>query len=88
MSTTSSSSNINSIRTNSDDVIYKDFRDGMRNQARDHVRLAGDLTRSIIKKSSILPNTINNFCQLDKQFENIENNLNKVRVLSRDHTRE
>lgn len=65
-----------------DDVIYKEFRDSMRNQACEQVRLAGDLVKSVVKKTS-LTQTINNFSQLDQHLENIENNLNKVRVLTR-----
>lgn len=72
----------NSTSNSSDDVIYKDFRDGMRNQAREQVRLAGELVKSVVKKTS-LTQTINNFGQLEQHFENIENNLNKVRVLTK-----
>lgn len=72
----------NSASDSSDDVIYKDFRDGMRNQAREQVRLAGDLVKSVVKKTS-LTQTINNFGQLEQHLENIENNLNKVCVLTK-----
>lgn len=78
--------NISNNQANSDDVIYKDFRDGMKNQAREQVRLAGEVVRSVVKRSTITQ-TINSFCQLEQHFENIENNLNKVRVLTKPTTK-
>lgn len=67
------------------DVIYKDYCDGMKNHSRDHIRSAGNIARSITKGAthSTLASTILNFVQIEPHLENIENNLNKVCVLTK-----
>ena len=70
-------------------TIYRDFCNGMRNQSREQIRLAGDIARRISRGSSLFktPDTLNtaatNFCQVEVNLENIENNLNKVSALTR-----
>lgn len=74
-------------------TIYRDFSNGMNNQSREIVRLIGDITRRISKGASVskqiepLNSAYANFCQIEVNLENIENNLNKVYALSRQTTK-
>lgn len=76
-------------RQNTSNTIYRDFCIGMRNQARDQLRLAGEIARrssqgtSSSRNSDILYTAAHNFAQLETNLENIENNLNKVCALTR-----
>lgn len=70
----------------SNEAIYKYFCDGMKNQSRDQIRIAGDVARLATKNyhsSGSIESTISNFSQIESQLENIENNLNKVCCLTR-----
>lgn len=70
-------------------TIYRDFCNGMKNQSREQVRLAGDIARKITrgsgqtKSSDTLSGVTLNFCQIETHLDNIENNLNKVSALTR-----
>lgn len=70
-------------------TIYKEFCNGMRNQSREHIRLAGNIARRISRGTNLsrTSDTLNtsaaNFCQIETHLENIENNLNKVSALTR-----
>lgn len=72
-----------------ENTIYKDFCNGMRNQSREQVRLAGEIARRISKgtpssrPSDTLISAATNFYQIETNLENIENNLNKVCALTR-----
>lgn len=76
-------------RTNTNNTIYREYCNGMKNQSREHIRLAGEIARRLTKTtfpskpSDNLNVAITNFCQLEVHFENIENNLNKVCALTR-----
>lgn len=75
-----------------DTTIYKDFCDRMKNQSREQLRIAGDIAKRVSKgnhlsKSSDTINLVSsNFCQIEPHLDNIENNLNKVRALTRQPT--
>ena len=72
-----------------ENTIYKDFCNGMKNQSREQIRLAGDIAKLIpkaitsTKQTDHLQTLIPNFCQIDTHLENIETNLNKVCALAR-----
>lgn len=72
-----------------DNSIYRDFCNGMKNQSREQIRLAGEIARRITKGTylSRQPDTLtaaaSNFCLVEGHLENIENNLNKVCALTR-----
>lgn len=73
-----------------DNSIYVDFCKGMRNQSRDQVRFAGSIAHRLTKiysakDTEILSSVAANFCQLETNLENIENNLNKVAALTRQY---
>lgn len=74
-------------------TIYRDFCNGMKNQSREQLRIAGDIARRISrgthqsKPLDSLTTSLTNFCQVEPHLENIENNLNKVCALTRQSTR-
>lgn len=76
------------------DDIVRDFCAGMRNAARDQIRLSGQIVRSLhvkgtspTRSSDTLGDVINSFCQVETHLDNIENNLNKVSALTRTQTK-
>ena len=79
----------NEVRRESNNAIYKDFCNGMRNQSREQVRIAGDIACRMTKgspssrSSDALYSAATSFCQIEGHLENIENNLNKVCALTR-----
>lgn len=72
-----------------EDAIYRDFCNGMKNQSREQIRLAGEIARRITRgahlsrQSDTLITAASNFCSVENNLENIENNLNKVCALTR-----
>lgn len=75
------------------DDIVRDFCNGMKNAAKEQVRLTGEIARSLKVKGTIptrssdtLSDTISSFCQIEHNLENIENNLNKVSALTRNQS--
>lgn len=72
-----------------DNTIYRDFCHGMKNHSKEQIRLAGEIAKRITRGShpSKTSDTLNiaatNFCQIESNLENIENNLNKVCALTR-----
>lgn len=72
-----------------DQFIYRDFCNGMKLQSREQVRLLGEIARraakgiTLTKQTETLNTAFANFCQVETNLENIENNLNKVCALSR-----
>ena len=78
-----------SNQTDIDNSIYKDFCNGLKNQSREHIRLTGEIASRATKSFSTgrsadsISATISNFCRVEIQLENIENNLNKVCALTR-----
>lgn len=76
-------------RSATENSIYLDFLNGMKNQSKECVRLSGEIAHNISKgtfpsrTSDTLSTTIGNFRQLESHLENIENNLNKVCALTR-----
>lgn len=69
----------NSSRTNQDQVIYKSFCNGMKNQSREHIRLTGE----IVSRLSRVEAPIEDFLQVETNIKNIGNNLNKVCAVTR-----
>lgn len=74
------------------DDIVRDFCNGMKNAAREQIRLSGEIARSLKvkgtlpKSSDTLSEAISSFCQVEHNLENIENNLNKVSALTRNQS--
>lgn len=79
----------NDQRPNIDTPIYRDFCNGMKNQSKEQLRLAGDIARRITKgiqpgkPSDSLTIAASNFIRIESNLENIENNLNKVCALTK-----
>lgn len=70
-------------------AIYRDFCNGMKNQSREQIRLAGEIARRMTRgsnqtrQSDTLLTAASNFASVENHLENIENNLNKVCALTR-----
>jgi hypothetical protein len=83
---------VDNAASDTDHVIYRDFCNGMKNQSREQIRLAGDIARrlprgisNLSRSGDALQTSINNFCQIDSRLENIDNNLNKLSALTKSY---